>query len=231
MQITKQCAICGCKQNYNSKYSVAKFAKPTSLEEKYFFELWHKPALVCSICGYGSFDISVCKNLGILKDEQFLSVSKNGVLNKIEEFMHTKLGDYLKCGAYYNLIGDNLNEGVSYLLASEEVNLAIIHYMRDICEDVVGGEPDKVEKKLTKYADMLFDYGLGRLELIYDQNKYNPDLNILFGGLLITGKEDQLEFGKSVLSKTLKMQLKPIQKKTCEFLLNKANSTNLKFDK
>lgn len=230
MQITKQCAICGHKQNYNSKYAVAKFAEPNSLEEKYLFELWHKPALVCSNCGYASFDTSVCKDRGILNDKQFLSVNSNGVVNKIEEFKRTKLGDYLKCGSYYNLIGDNFNEGISYLLASEEVNLAIIHYMREVSEDVIGGEPDIVEKKLDKYAEMLFDYGLSRLELLYDENKYNPDLNILFGGLLISGDENQLQQGKLVLAKTLNMLLKPIQKKTCEFLLEKANSTNLNFD-
>ncbi len=231
MQVQKKCAVCGCTQSYYSKYSVAKFAVPNGLEEKYLFELWHKPAQVCSTCGYASFDIANCKNLGILKDEQFVSVEKNGVVNKIEEFMpHSKLASYLKCGSYYNLIGDQLNEGISYLLASEEVNLAIIHYMREVSEDIIGGAPDQVEIKLTRYADMLFDYGVSRLELMYEEDGTNIDVNILLGAQLITGNFEQLLNAKQVLKHTLTLPQKPIQKRVTEFLLNKANNTNPDFE-
>lgn len=230
MKTTKHCAVCGCTTSFNANYPVDKYITPNGFEEKYFFELWHKPALECPVCGYTSFDINICKDLGILKDEQFLSVSGNKIVARIEEFKRTNLAKYLKSGSYYNLIGDNINEGISYILASEEVNKALIYYIREVVEDFTQDNPDEVEVKLNKYSDMLFDYGISRLELIYDENKNNPDLNILLGGVLISGDEDQLEQGKIILAQTLKMQLKPIQKRTCEYLLDKANSTNLNFD-
>lgn len=226
MKTTKKCAVCGSTTNFNSKYPVDKYVTPTGFEEKYFFELWHKPALECPVCGYTSFDLNICKDLRILKDKQFMSVADNKIVARIDEFKQTNLPKYLRAGSYYNLIGDMLNEGISYLLASEEVNRALIYYIREVVEDFTQDNPDEVEVKLNKYSTMLFDYGVSRLELLYDQNNQNIDLNILLGGILAMGDAYQVEQGIYILSQTKKMSgISLIQLKTIEYLLNKAIPT------
>ena len=217
----KTCAVCGAKVSIFDNINVSKQIKPHTLEEKYYYNLWHKNVEYCPNCGYASFDVSQTKNLNIVANKKYKSIKENDMLTELCKFKQNNAKFYLMCGTYYNLVGEKFDEAISFLNASDEI-LGVVNYLNlQVFSTPQTPDEKNIEKKFVKFANLIFKYALGVLS---DFCKTNDDVNakIVYGGALLDGNKKQTELGTQVLNELLnKSSLSAIQEKTILYLLKK----------
>lgn len=213
-----KCAVCGNSVEVGDNEVVSSLFPISDLGNKYLYDLWHKIPYNCNRCGYTSFDISRCMNKDIINDSQFLNVDKNPFVLKLDNYGMTFLvREYLRAGAYYNKINDLYREGISYLLAWDEVNKFLLYYSENVSEDNTK-VLDKVEIQFEQFAKSLFDYGVSRIEIMYEKYPDNVDITLLYVNMLLVSDKSDIANAGLILKNMNINNLSVIQRKAKEIL-------------
>lgn len=222
MEGIKECAVCGTSCEIHDVKNTTKLLTPHSLEEKYYYDLWHKNVEECPHCGYVSFDISVVKNKDVVNNEKYLNSLNNILIKELKEIKQNRLEELIKCGCYYNISNNPFFEAISYLQASDEI-FKVVNYLNDYIFDNTNlsgkNENQKIENRYVEFADTLFLYALSVLKKIYSKDNKNIEVSIVYGGALLDGNQQQANLGRNILEKALQFPLSAIQRKTILFLL------------
>lgn len=214
------CDICGENTDINN-VTVSSTFKSIDIEDKYIYNLWHKDFFECEKCGFSIFKGDKCKDKSVVGNRNFINVDINPFVKKLDKFNHNYIvKQCLRMGAYYNLIGDLYGEAICYLMAWDDVNRFLIYYSEEVSEDNVN-KLDKVESQFEKFAKTLFDYGVSRLEILYQKNKSNIDVAILYSYMLLQSDKDDVKTAGLVLNVLAGNNLTAIQRKAIERLYNK----------
>ena len=214
------CDICGENTELNNA-TVSPVFKSIDIEDKYIYNLWHKDFLECEHCGFSIFKGDKCKDKSIVGSHNFVNVNVNPFVKKLDKFNHNYIvKQCLRMGTYYNLIGELYSEAISYLMAWDDVNRFLIYYSEEVSEDNVD-TLDKVESQFEKFAKTLFDYGVSRLEILYQKDKSNIDVAILYSYMLLQSDKDDVKTAGLVLNVLAGSHLTAIQRKVVEKLYDK----------
>jgi len=220
--ISKKCGICGYQFSYDDKTAQSPFVQPFGEGAKYYYDLWHFNVERCPSCGYISKDISQTLYKKIVIDEKFTSIPKMDIIVELNSARPNKISDYIQAGYYYESIGDKLNNAKCLLQAGDYMYAELLYwdeYILDSSDSVTALISKTQYNELKKFADYLFNSAVDILEAYVKENEEDVDAMLLLAGSLSDGNKIQNIKGAKLLNHIKTMPLKPIQKKTLEFLL------------
>ena len=209
----KCCAICQKSNEFNTSIPSSIFTKPRKVEEKAYFDMWHRIVNVCPECGYASFDISECRNKNIIKDKNYLDIPTMSIVEELNNYVPSRLPYLLQAAKYYNSIHDEFNEAIAYLQASDTI-CGIVNKL--LLEFDFGEDQDS---HLFACADVFYNNALKLLEKLINENPENVELYIIYGGALLDGNDLEEKKGIKILKEALNHNTSSLQNKVIKYLL------------
>ena len=184
----KKCIVCGanCESNHIVKKEEM-FGIGNGAE--LYYNLWHFDLEFCENCNYVSKDISECKNLRINELRvDFLE----SILIEMQMARPNSIEEYLRAGAYYLSISDNLTSALCYLQAGDLVYKELFYwqeYLLDDGNELLKIKSNGIRKEIKDYAEKIFDKGI---TLLRDSLSELEDLSytLLYVGFLLTLDKD-----------------------------------------
>lgn len=225
MIIKKKCAICGYEYQYDNTFKVNFFLEPRDEGGRYYFDLWHFNVDTCPNCGYVSKDIEVCKNSDIIKDNRYLSVMDNEIIEDLNNARPNRIASYLKASIYYASVGDTLNEIKCILQAGDLVYSEMMYWSEYILDSATSYGAVQARSQINafkKFADNITKSGLAKLETLCNEGQ-DIDNRILLAGMYSDGDSIARIKCKKILNELKNENLTSGQRKAIEFLLNDLN--------